>query len=117
MESLTEKLAGMCFTKRVMSLHGLTNIGNNRAQANQKGAVIEMQDKMEIKLRTMIGHLNAAQRQAKDLYRDLYQSEFSGPWDVDEYLDSLGPDCTKTSDHDSSSNNDDSERSNYNDPT
>ena len=69
-----------------------------------------MQDKMEKRLVHMIGHLNAAQRQAKDIYKEHYQSEFSGPWDVEEYLDSLGPDCTKTSDHDSSSNNDDSER-------
>ena len=76
-----------------------------------------MQDKMEKRLVHMIGHLNAVKRIAKDIYKEHYQSEFSGPWDVEEYLDSLGPDSTKTSISDSRSNNDDSERSNYNDPT
>jgi len=54
-----------------------------------------MQDKNEKRLVQMIGHINAARRIAKNIYSDLYQFNFDGPWDVDHYLDGLGPDCTK----------------------
>ena len=69
-----------------------------------------MQDETEIKLLHKIGNLNEELRQHKDRYKDLFLFKFSGPWDVDEYLDSLEPDSTKIPIHDSRSNNDDSER-------